>query len=98
MKIREPIEGHQSVVLSVLSCLGLLTKFADICPKGWSKYNIFINHIMSSSLNNHHYFFSVPANVSGADCTAKFLSVVKSTELFGTISLLYASVVPVGKF
>lgn len=34
MKIREPIETHQSVVLSVLACLGLLTKFTDICPKG----------------------------------------------------------------
>lgn len=34
MKIRESIENHQSVVLSVLSCLCLLTKFADICPKG----------------------------------------------------------------
>lgn len=34
MKIREPIEIHQSVVLSILACLGLLTKFADICSKG----------------------------------------------------------------
>lgn len=34
MKIREPIENHQSVVLSVLACLGLLTKFTDVCPKG----------------------------------------------------------------
>lgn len=33
-KIREPIEIHQSVVLSVLATLGLLTKFAEICPKG----------------------------------------------------------------
>lgn len=33
----------------------------------------------------------------GSDCIAKFLSVVKSTELFGTVSLLYATVVPVGK-
>lgn len=28
---------------------------------------------------------------------SKFLGVVKSTELFGAISLLYATVVPVGK-
>lgn len=34
MKIREPIENHQSVVLSILACLGLLTKFADTFPKG----------------------------------------------------------------
>lgn len=34
MKIREPIEAHQSVVLSVLACLGLLMKFTDVCQKG----------------------------------------------------------------
>lgn len=33
-KIREPIESHQSVVLSILATLGLLTKFAEMCPKG----------------------------------------------------------------
>lgn len=33
-KIREPIENHQSVVLSILATLGLLTKLAEICPKG----------------------------------------------------------------
>ncbi|XP_031635291.1 uncharacterized protein LOC116348431 [Contarinia nasturtii] len=65
MKIREPIEAHQSVVLSVLACLGLLTKFTDVCPKNSS--------------------------------SSKLLSVVKSTELFGTISLLYATIVPVGE-
>lgn len=34
LKIRESIEDQQSVVLSVLSILGLLTKMADVCPEG----------------------------------------------------------------
>ncbi|XP_055686257.1 S phase cyclin A-associated protein in the endoplasmic reticulum [Lutzomyia longipalpis] len=33
-KIHESVESHQSVVLSLLATLGLLTKFAEICPKG----------------------------------------------------------------
>lgn len=34
MKIRESIENYQSVVLSLLATLGLLTKFAELCPVG----------------------------------------------------------------
>lgn len=66
MKIRESIENYQSVVLSLLATLGLLTKFAELCPVG-------------------------PTD------TTRFLGAAKSTELFGTIPLLYATVVPIGE-
>lgn len=66
MKIRESIEQHQSVVLSLLATLGFLTRFVDVCPPG------------------------------SADST-RFLSAAKSTELFGSISMLYSSVVPIGE-
>ncbi|XP_037882095.1 S phase cyclin A-associated protein in the endoplasmic reticulum isoform X2 [Glossina fuscipes] len=65
MKIRESIESHQGVVLSLLATLGFITKFIDVCPVG-------------------------PAD------STRFLSSAKSTELFGSISMLYASVVPIG--
>ncbi|TMW40387.1 hypothetical protein DOY81_014533, partial [Sarcophaga bullata] len=62
MKIRESIENHQSVVLSLLATLGFITRFIDVCPPGPSD-------------------------------PTRFLSAAKSTELFGSISMLYASVV-----
>lgn len=34
MKIRESVEVHQSVVLSLLATIGLLTKVIDVCPPG----------------------------------------------------------------
>lgn len=34
LKIREIVENHQSVVLSLLSTIGLLTKLGELCPKG----------------------------------------------------------------
>ncbi|XP_046806663.1 S phase cyclin A-associated protein in the endoplasmic reticulum [Lucilia cuprina] len=66
MKIRESIENHQSVVLSLLATLGFITRFIDVCPPG-------------------------PTDPT------RFLSAAKSTELFGSISMLYASVVPIGE-
>ncbi|XP_058447006.1 calponin homology domain-containing protein DDB_G0272472 [Malaya genurostris] len=63
--IRESVENQQSLVLSLLASLGLLTKLAELCPRG-------------------------------PDVT-KFLLTVKTTELFGTISLLYATIVPIGE-
>lgn len=68
-KIREPIENHQGVVLSVLATLGLLTKFAEVCPTG----------------------------CTAANDPTRLLSTVKHTELFGTIMLLYSTIVPIGK-
>lgn len=67
LKIRESVENHGSVVLSLLATIGLLTKFGDLCPKG------------------------------AADQT-KFLAVVRSTELLGTISLLHSTVIPLGEY
>uniref|UniRef100_A0A0P6IY67 Cyclic nucleotide-binding domain-containing protein n=1 Tax=Aedes aegypti TaxID=7159 RepID=A0A0P6IY67_AEDAE len=64
-KIQESVETQQSLVLSLLASLGLLTKLAELCPKG-------------------------------PDIT-KFLATVKSTELFGSVSLLYAAIVPIGE-
>lgn len=32
--VKESVENHQSVVLSLLATLGLLTKIAELCPKG----------------------------------------------------------------
>ncbi|CAG9799097.1 unnamed protein product [Chironomus riparius] len=55
LKVREPIENQQSLLLPLLSMMGLLTKITEICPK--NKFD--------------------------------FLSLVKSTEIFGTITLLY---------
>ncbi|XP_036329123.1 calponin homology domain-containing protein DDB_G0272472 isoform X1 [Rhagoletis pomonella] len=66
MKIRESIENHQSVVLSLLATLGFLTRFIDVCPAG------------------------------PTDAT-RFLGAAKSTELFGSVSMLYACVVPIGE-
>ncbi|KAL1391577.1 hypothetical protein pipiens_003128 [Culex pipiens pipiens] len=64
-KIQESVESQQSLVLSVLASLGLLTKLAELCPRG-------------------------------PDVT-KFLTTAKTTELFGTISLLYSTIVPIGE-
>lgn len=64
--IHESVENQQSVVLSLLATIGLLTKLAELCPRG-------------------------------ASDTTKFLSMLWPTELFGAISLLYATIVPIGK-
>ncbi|EDS37192.1 conserved hypothetical protein [Culex quinquefasciatus] len=64
-KIQESVESQQSLVLSVLASLGLLTKLTELCPRG-------------------------------PDVT-KFLTTAKTTELFGTISLLYSTIVPIGE-
>lgn len=40
--------------------------------------------------------FLTCASIAGPDVT-KFLATVKSTELFGSVSLLYATIVPIGK-
>ena len=94
MKIREPIENHQSVVLSILACLGLLTKFTDVCPKGLFLHDflhsIFCVYVCATPKKKIHSFPESSAS--------KLLTVVKSTELFGTISLLYATIVPVGMY
>jgi len=66
MKIREAVENYQSVILSLLATLGLLTKLAELCPRG-------------------------PAD------STKFLASIRATDLFGTISLLYSTIVPVGE-
>ncbi|KAL5280071.1 SCAPER family protein [Megaselia abdita] len=66
MKIRESVEVHQSVVLSLLATIGLLTKVIDVCPPGSSDQT-------------------------------KFFSAAKSTELFGSLSMLYSAVVPIGE-
>lgn len=34
MKVRESIEQNQSVMLSLLTTLGFLTRFIDVCPPG----------------------------------------------------------------
>ncbi|KAH8271642.1 hypothetical protein KR044_000050, partial [Drosophila immigrans] len=66
MKVRESIEQNQSVMLSLLTTLGFLTRFIDACPPG-------------------------PADPT------RLLSTAKSTELFGTVSMLAGSVVPIGE-
>ncbi|EDW03943.1 GH11520 [Drosophila grimshawi] len=66
MKVREPIEPNQSLMLSLLTTLGFLTRFSDVCPPG-------------------------PADPT------RLLSAAKSTELFGTVSMLAGCVVPTGK-
>ncbi|KAH8377807.1 hypothetical protein KR093_007233, partial [Drosophila rubida] len=66
MKVRESIEQNQSVMLSLLTTLGFLTRFIDACPPG-------------------------PADPT------RLLSTAKSTELFGTVSMLAGCVVPIGE-
>lgn len=34
MIVKESVESQQSVVLSLLATIGLLTKIAELCPKG----------------------------------------------------------------
>lgn len=34
VKVRESVENHNSVILSLLATIALLTKFGDLCPKG----------------------------------------------------------------
>ncbi|KAH8394187.1 hypothetical protein KR215_004834, partial [Drosophila sulfurigaster] len=65
-KVRESIEQNQSVMLSLLTTLGFLTRFIDACPPG-------------------------PADPT------RLLSTAKSTELFGTVSMLAGCVVPIGE-
>uniref|UniRef100_W4VRF2 Cyclic nucleotide-binding domain-containing protein n=1 Tax=Corethrella appendiculata TaxID=1370023 RepID=W4VRF2_9DIPT len=66
-KVHEPVENQQSLILSLLASLGLLTKVTELCPKDSSSETI------------------------------RFLATVKSTELFGSISLLYSTIVPIGE-
>ncbi|XP_016977823.2 S phase cyclin A-associated protein in the endoplasmic reticulum [Drosophila rhopaloa] len=65
-KVRESIEDNQSVMLSLLTTLGFLSRFLDVCQPG-------------------------PADPT------RLLSAAKSTELFGTVSMLYGSVMPMGE-
>ncbi|XP_070070098.1 S phase cyclin A-associated protein in the endoplasmic reticulum [Drosophila takahashii] len=65
-KVRESIEGNKSVMLGLLTTLGFLSRFLDVCQPG-------------------------PADPT------RLLSAAKSTELFGTVSMLYGSVMPVGE-
>lgn len=92
MKVRESVEEHRSVILSLLSTIALLTKYAELCPQGTDLE--LINFYLSRRLIKMFFFFLL-FNV-GPD-TTKFLSMVKSSDLFGTISMLYATVVPLGK-
>ncbi|KAH8409628.1 hypothetical protein KR222_011773 [Zaprionus bogoriensis] len=66
MKVRESIEQNQSVMLSLLTTLGFLTRFIDVCPPG-------------------------PGDPT------RLLSTAKSTELFGTVSMLAGCMVPIGE-
>ena len=34
LKVREPIESQQSLLLPLLAMMGLLTKITEICPRG----------------------------------------------------------------
>ncbi|KAI8043258.1 hypothetical protein M5D96_004585, partial [Drosophila gunungcola] len=65
-KVRESIEDNQSVMLSLLTTLGFLSRFLDVCQPG-------------------------PADPT------RLLSAARSTELFGTVSMLYGSVMPMGE-
>ncbi|XP_016964111.1 S phase cyclin A-associated protein in the endoplasmic reticulum [Drosophila biarmipes] len=65
-KVRESIEGNKSVMLGLLTTLGFLSRFIDVCQPG-------------------------PADPT------RLLSAAKSTELFGTVSMLYGSVMPMGE-
>ncbi|KAH8281730.1 hypothetical protein KR054_002477, partial [Drosophila jambulina] len=65
-KVRESIEDNQSVMLGLLTTLGFLSRFLDVCQPG-------------------------PADPT------RLLSAARSTDLFGTVSMLSASVVPNGE-
>nr|XP_016944835.1 S phase cyclin A-associated protein in the endoplasmic reticulum [Drosophila suzukii] len=65
-KVRESIEGNKSVMLGLLTTLGFLSRFIDVCQPG-------------------------PADPT------RLLGAAKSTELFGTVSMLYGSVMPMGE-
>lgn len=90
MKVRESVENHRSVILSLLSTVALLTKYSDLCPKG-------ITQAFPCAFIRNHIYFRILEFFSGAADTTKFLSLVKSTDLFGSIAMLYSTVVPVGK-
>ncbi|GAB0093882.1 uncharacterized protein DMENIID0001_090700 [Sergentomyia squamirostris] len=49
-KIHESVENYQSVVLSLLATLGLLTKFAEICPKGPNDPTKFLSVVQQTEL------------------------------------------------
>lgn len=72
-KIRECCESHGSVILSLLATIGLLTKFADLCPRGGA------------------------ATAAAATDVTRFLATVRTTDLFGAVALLHATVMPLGK-
>ncbi|KAH8374480.1 hypothetical protein KR200_008431, partial [Drosophila serrata] len=65
-KVRESIEDNQSVMLGLLTTLGFLSRFLDVCQPG-------------------------PADPT------RLLSAARTTDLFGTVSMLSASVVPNGE-
>jgi len=80
LKVREPIENQQGLLLPLLAMMGLLTKIAEICPK--SKLFKLENHVLFYDSN---YYYSFIPSTDKVD----LLSLVKSTEIFGTITLLY---------
>lgn len=96
MKVRESIEQNQSVMLSLLTTLGFLTRFIDVCPPGESVSKL---APLSPSplqqigllIDRASSFFSGPADPT------RLLSNAKSTELFGTVSMLTGCVVPIGR-
>lgn len=50
LKIRESVENHGSVILSLLATIGLLTKFGDLCPKGGTDLTKFLSTVKSTEL------------------------------------------------
>ncbi|XP_017153098.1 S phase cyclin A-associated protein in the endoplasmic reticulum isoform X2 [Drosophila miranda] len=64
-KVRESIEQNNSMMLDLLTSIGFISRFIDICKPG-------------------------PADPT------RLLSAVKSTELFGTLTMLSGSIVPIG--
>lgn len=89
LKIRESIEDQQSVVLSVLSILGLLTKMADVCPEGEYWWHVVCR--IGSNINNFTLIVSESSDVT------KFLSIMDKTQFFGSLSLVYTIIVPNGE-
>lgn len=81
---------NQSKHIRVLSC-----RYSRVWDF-WRSLLIFVREVWLTFTFNFNFnkticHISVPK-------ASKFLSVVKTTDLFGAISLLYATIVPVGKF
>lgn len=106
MKVRESIEQNQSVMLSLLTTLGFLTRFIDVCPPGEAAAEAEENQKTRTSLPKQigllidrassSLSLSISFNLGPADPT-RLLSTAKSTELFGTVSMLAGCVVPIGR-